>query len=185
MNKKELRKVYKEKRQELSSEQKKVLSKQIAERLINEFDLTDKRISIFLPIERFSEINSWEIINEVTAEFILPVIKGNNDLVHIKYESTDQIEVSDWGIPEPTYGIECKTDSIDIVLVPLLAIDTRGYRVGYGKGFYDRFLSSCKRECVFIGLNYFELIERIDDVHDGDVPLHYCVSPNKINSFKI
>lgn len=185
MKKKQLRITYKEKRKELSSSDKDLLSAQITERLINEFDLTGKRISIFLPIERFSEIDSWKIINAVDAEYILPVIKGKDELVHIQYESKDQIEISDWGIPEPTFGTACETDSIDIVLVPLLAIDTKGYRVGYGKGFYDRFLAACNRDCIFIGLNYFDPIESIDDVHSGDVALHYCVSPEKIISFKI
>lgn len=58
-----------------------------------------------------------------------------------------------------------------------------GNRVGYGKGFYDKFLSDCKPDVIRIGLSFFEIEENIDDVFEGDVKLDYCVTPNHIHSF--
>ena len=70
-----------------------------------------------------------------------------------------------------------------MVLVPLLAFDSKGYRVGYGKGFYDRFLKQCRNDCVKIGLSYFEPIDAINDAGEFDVPLDFCITPQKAYVF--
>jgi len=66
------------------------------------------------------------------------------------------------------------------VLVPLLCFDRRGHRVGYGRGYYDRFLARCRHDCKKIGLSFFEPLAEIDDVHEGDVELNYCVTPDGV-----
>ena len=63
-----------------------------------------------------------------------------------------------------------------MVLVPGVCFDRDGHRVGYGKGFYDRFLKTCRPDCVKIGLSFFEPVEKIDDVHNGDIALDFLVS---------
>ena len=70
-----------------------------------------------------------------------------------------------------------------MVFVPLLAFDKKGHRVGYGKGFYDKFLSECKPDAIKIGLSFFEPEELITDVFESDVKLDYCVTPNSIHAF--
>ena len=72
---------------------------------------------------------------------------------------------------------------MDIVLVPLLVVDSFGNRVGYGKGVYDRMLASCSVKTIFIGLSLFELVEQIEDVDAYDVPLTYCITPTKCIAF--
>jgi 5-formyltetrahydrofolate cyclo-ligase len=72
---------------------------------------------------------------------------------------------------------------IDVVFVPLLAYDKQGNRVGYGKGFYDKFLSLCKPEVVKIGLSFFEPEDLIDDVFENDVKLDYCVTSERVICF--
>ena len=72
---------------------------------------------------------------------------------------------------------------IDLVFVPLLAFDTNGFRVGYGKGFYDRWLAECKSSCIKVGFGYFEPIESIDDRNEFDVPLNFCITPYRIYEF--
>jgi len=67
--------------------------------------------------------------------------------------------------------------------VPLLAVDKKGYRVGYGKGFYDKFLPSCKKECLKIGFSYFEPVDEITDKDQFDVPLELCITPHNIYVF--
>ena len=64
---------------------------------------------------------------------------------------------------------------IDVVLVPLLCSDGQGYRVGYGKGFYDRFLVKCRPDCRKIGLSYFPPVDRIEDVTESDVKMDEVV----------
>ena len=65
----------------------------------------------------------------------------------------------------------------------MLICDARGNRIGYGKGFYDRFLTNCKPETVKIGLSFFGPEVEISDVFESDVRLDYCVTPNKSYAF--
>jgi 5-formyltetrahydrofolate cyclo-ligase len=67
--------------------------------------------------------------------------------------------------------------------VPLLAFDEKGFRVGYGKGFYDRFLKQCKDGGIKIGLSYFNPIDTIEDAGEFDVPLNFCITPQKVYVF--
>ena len=69
------------------------------------------------------------------------------------------------------------------MFVPLLAYDKLGNRVGYGKVFYDQFLSECSPETLKIGLSFFEPEEQINDVFENDIQLDYCVSPHTIFKF--
>lgn len=184
MNKKEIRQFYKQKRGELTEQERETASLKIYNQVRELFDLTTKNVSIFLPIQRFQEINTWHFLKELKrTHFFLPVVKGPDLLVHIGYENPNQIEVSQWGIPEPIYGTEVEPNLFDYVLVPLLAIDKKGYRVGYGKGFYDQFLRQCNANCKFIGLSYFDPIDQIIDLHEADVPLHYCITSSQVFTF--
>jgi 5-formyltetrahydrofolate cyclo-ligase len=69
------------------------------------------------------------------------------------------------------------------VLIPLLAFDRKGHRVGYGKGYYDRFLRTCRKDVVKIGFSYFDPVEKIEDASRYDVRLNYCITPNDIYRF--
>jgi 5-formyltetrahydrofolate cyclo-ligase len=97
-------------------------------------------------------------------------------------EETDY-QQNDYGIAEPVNGIYISPAEIDIVFVPLLAFDKKGYRVGYGKGYYDRFLSSCRKDVVKVGFSYFEPVDHIEDINEFDVPLSLCITPNKLYEF--
>ncbi len=75
------------------------------------------------------------------------------------------------GIPEPDNGVQVLPGQIDVVFVPLLAFDSAGHRVGYGKGMYDGFLRKCKPDVLAIGLSMFQpLPERIADSWEGMCP---------------
>lgn len=183
MLKKELREKYKAIRSKLSNKERSKLSEKILSRLKREFDFENKVISIFLPIDRFSEIITWSLLEDSSYIKVLPVLDGTGGLKHIKYIGKEQIKVSDWGIPEPYFGEEYQSNEIDLVIVPLLAINKKGYRVGYGKGFYDGFLANCKPDCQFVGVGFYDEFEEIDDLDDNDISLHYLVTPNKLYSF--
>jgi 5-formyltetrahydrofolate cyclo-ligase len=106
------------------------------------------------------------------------------------YLLTDEtiIKKNAYNIPEPVDDPEASGEvpdsKIDVVFVPLLAFDKCGHRVGYGKGFYDRFLSKCKTDVVTIGLSFFEAKDEILDVNPNDFALNYCVTPLKVYQFK-
>jgi len=88
-----------------------------------------------------------------------------------------------WGISEPFTGEIIDDKEIDLVLVPLLCFDEMGYRVGYGNGYYDKFLANCRKDCLKVGVSFFEPIGEIEDVREFDIRLDYCVTPEKVWRF--
>jgi 5-formyltetrahydrofolate cyclo-ligase len=114
---------------------------------------------------------------------VLPRCQENHTLKHFLFEHQSQLSINHMGIPEPQSGKVVPTKNIDIIFVPLLALDKNGNRVGYGKGYYDRFLKKCRTNCTFIGLHLFEEFVEISDLNITDVPLHYCVTPEQIKRF--
>lgn len=187
MTKKEYRKIYLKMRMEMSDAEQKNASAKIIESLIEAVDLRNKKISLYLPIKAKKEIDTWILINQqnlLNSTIALPVSDFNsNTLKHIALESSEQLATNQYGIQEPTNGIELNEQEFDLVIVPLLAFDKQGFRVGYGKGFYDRFLSKCSPKCLFIGLSFFEACDAIDDINEFDIPLHLCITPNQIYHF--
>lgn len=187
MTKDECRKLFSEKRKRLSESELESASEKIILQLLKHTDLTGKTISIFLPIPAKREIDTFPLLerkNELTARFALPVADFSSGTIqHLEYENKQQLVPNNYGIPEPLNGKIIAPAEIDIVIVPLLCFDLKGYRVGYGKGFYDRFLSTCRNDCQFIGLSVFEPIEMISDADEHDVPLHTCITPEKIYRF--
>jgi 5-formyltetrahydrofolate cyclo-ligase len=188
MTKAELRKVYLEKRKEITPGQLSRFSEAICEIALSNFQLEEKTVSLFLPIERQKEINTyliWEKGKNIGARIAVPKANFENNLLkHYLFENYDQLEVNSIGIPEPKKGKLIPVNQLDIVFVPLLVIDKQGHRVGYGKGFYDRFLHKCAPHCQFIGLNLFDPIDEITDVLPTDIRLHGLITPAKFIRFE-
>jgi 5-formyltetrahydrofolate cyclo-ligase len=106
-------------------------------------------------------------------------------LTHFLYEQNKTTFItSKLGIQEPENGEIITPENIDYVLTPLLALDKNGMRVGYGKGVYDTFFKNCSAETLKIGLHYFDITQKIEDTNDFDVPLNYCITPEKIFHFE-
>lgn len=177
-----LRVIYKDLRTRISIEERERLSKNIFKLISSNFELSGKNISIFLPIKRLREVNTWPLINTTDANFFLPVVK-NKELKHVQFENKSQLKLSSWGIEEPIYGNEVQADIFDYVIVPLLAYDSNGNRIGYGAGFYDNFLKFCNSKCIFIGVSFFGPEDGLIETYPTDIPLHYCVTPTKLISF--
>ena len=84
-----------------------------------------------------------------------------------------------WGIPEPKQDVIITPETIDVVFVPLLAYDKYGNRIGYGGGYYDRFLSECRGETLKIGLSYFPPENNFYALRNAtDVFLDYTITPS-------
>ena len=170
-------------RKALSNKVRNQYSKQIADQLMHYFSLEGKTVSVFMNIQSFAEVNTSFYFNAGAKQLVLPVVQDEGELKHFIYESEEQIRISDWGIPEPTYGEQLEEGKIDLVIVPMVIADKRGYRVGYGKGFYDNFLKKCRKDCQFVGVCFYDPIEEIEDVHENDIRLHACVTPSAVHSF--
>lgn len=189
MTKAELRKYYLDRRKTLPPGALAKISDAVVLNLFKHFQFENKKVSLFLPIERTKEINTykiWEKALSFGAEVAVPKINPKTlELKHLIFETEDQLEISPWGIPEPSKGRIIAAEHFDLVIVPLLAVDIQGNRVGYGKGYYDRFLAKCSPRCKFIGLNHFEPLEElISDVHSSDIKLHSCITPDHVYRFE-
>lgn len=185
MTKKQIREKYKQLRKSLSNKDE--LSEQILNRLQDHFTIQNKRLSVFVPIENLNEIDTWKLLNQSENElyFCLPKMDPNSkELTHFLYESPEQLERNTWGILEPKDGKKIETDQLDIILVPLLAYDLMGNRIGYGGGYYDRFLAQCRTDAVKIGLSFFEPENSLPELEPTDIPLDFCINPRKIYEFK-
>ncbi len=187
MNKNELRKQFLLKRQQIPPHFLHEKSQAISQNFFNHFDLRKiKKLHLFLPIIKQNEINTWLIIDQIKQNYpyITPIISKSNFQTYsmesyILHPHT-KIVYNKIGLPEPINAIKCPDDTIDMILIPLLCFDKQGFRVGYGKGFYDRFLKKCKKDIIKIGLSFFEPVEKIDDVNKNDVKIDFSVMSDNV-----
>jgi 5-formyltetrahydrofolate cyclo-ligase len=189
MLKKDARYQYRKKRENITQTDKQKWDDLI---LINfqeaRFPFLDYVLS-FYPIEQNNETDTF---------LITDYLHFKNPNLHICYARTDLtnhtmeaiecnadsiFEANAFNIPEPIDTTIVDSQLIDLVIVPLLAFDKKGNRVGYGKGFYDRYLKSCRNDCIKIGLCYFEPIDSIEDANEFDVPLDFCITPQRTYVF--
>jgi len=188
MNKNTLRQTYKARRNELTADQIEDLSLAIANQCLR-LPIWDKvNFHLFLSIETKKEINT-EYLLQVLAGKDKNIILSKSDfksgeMAHFLLTDNTKLRVNGYGIPEPEGGIQVSEAQLDVVFVPLLAFDENGNRVGYGKGFYDRFLQQCKTDVIKIGLSFFEAESTIEDVNSQDMALDFCITPHKIYQFK-
>ncbi|MDR0263084.1 MAG: 5-formyltetrahydrofolate cyclo-ligase [Sphingobacterium sp.] len=188
-SKKELRLEYKIKRCQLSLDVEIALN----ELLLFQFTKVDLSkiafLHIFIPIEKYHEPNTYPIINYVQQVFpqIKIVVSRSNfedcSMQHYILDEHTLFETNKWGISEPISGVQVASSAIDMIIVPLLIFDLFGYRVGYGKGFYDRFFSGCKVDVQRVGLSFFDPIDVIWDKNEYDVQLTQAITPNRIYHF--
>jgi len=183
-----VRKTYLKKRQELSSSKFKEESSQLVQKTI---ELIKKYkpecIHCFLPIHSKGEINTILIIQycwKNNINVVVPVSNfENGTLKNAEFRPHTKTKQTKNNITEPIDPIWEKNDNIDIVITPLLAFDPKGYRVGYGKGFYDRFFASLHKDAKRIGISLFKPCKGIENLTKQDIPLTHCVTPNKTYSF--
>lgn len=190
MKKAELRKIYLAGRKKLLSAERTGESRAIAARFFQYFDLTEiEFLHCFLPIEKFNEIETPIILRKIWREFpnietLAPRVNfQTGEIENLKYTPATELARNVWGIAEPIGNELIAAEKIDLVLTPLLGCDQKGFRVGYGKGFYDKFLRRCRRDCLKIGLSYFEPTQTIADINEFDVKLDYCVTPENVYDF--
>lgn len=192
MNKSEIRKIRLANQKRISAAHRECLSGKISKRFFSNFDLTRTNfLHCFLPIEKFNEIDTRFIFRRIWRDFpsietLAPRVDfQTNEIENLKFAPEIELVRNAWAIDEPTGGETVETKKIDVVLVPLLAFDARGFRVGYGRGFYDRFLKNCRADCLKIGLSYFAPVEEISDAENFDVKLNFCVTPHEVIQTKI
>ena len=182
MTKKEARIKYKKLRLDLTASQIEEMSLAIANNLLL-LDIWDKSYyHLFLTIEELKEVNTECILHILQGKDKEIVVAKSDfetlNMTHFLLTDATKFKKNKYNISEPIEGIEVPINKIDVVFVPLLAVDKKGNRVGYGKGFYDVFLSKCNPQTIKIGLSFFEPEEIIESI-STDIILNYCVTPKK------
>ena len=188
--KNQLRKAFFEKRESLST----AAYWDLNDRLLQELAKIDwskfQYIHIFLPIKERKEIDTFEIISFFRQHFpnvnlVVPKTDFlNKTMEHIRFDHEHTIlQKNKYHIPEPVFGDSIPNELIDAVFVPLLIFDETGNRIGYGGGFYDRFLAKCRKETFKVGLSLFDPILDHIEKDPFDVKLDACITPHQIFYF--
>jgi 5-formyltetrahydrofolate cyclo-ligase len=190
MTKKELRQLYKQKRTSLAESER----LRMDDLLLIQFQQVEIPYDVttllsYWPLQQHTEVNTHLMTDYL--QFRMPGLQiaypiadfSDHSMKIMAVDDDTNFKVNEYGIAEPVDGTEIEPATIDMIFVPLLAFDQKGYRVGYGKGFYDRFLSKCREDIIRVGFSFFEPIEGIDDIGQFDVPLNIGVTPNRIYEF--
>lgn len=188
MNKETARSIYKAKRKELTAAEIHVASEAIVKHvLFSEICKHARVVHIFIPIPNKAEVDTHLLIDAFFKH--QPEIKlatsiiVEGDLMHTYINADTTYKDNAWHIPEPIERNLLSEKDIDVVFLPLLAFDIKGNRVGYGKGFYDRFLQKCKPDVIKIGLSLFEPTEELIEADAWDVPMDWAVTPKGVMAF--
>ncbi|WP_316819543.1 5-formyltetrahydrofolate cyclo-ligase [Pedobacter gandavensis] len=165
---------------------------ELSEKLLNQFKQLDlaevKTLHIFLPIKSQNEPNTFLIIDWLkkyhpALKIVIPRADFETSLMtHHYFEGMEDLELNAYQILEPAKA-KIHSGEIEMVIVPLIAFDKNGYRVGYGKGFYDRFLSGIQTKKI--GLSLLDELVEIDNVNEHDVRLDQCLTPDKVYTFPL
>ncbi len=190
MTKKELRRLYRDKRTALSEKER----LQMDDLLLIQFQQVEIPFEVNLllsywPLQQHTEVNTHLMTDYLQfrmpgLQLAYPVANFTDHSMKVMVINDDtDFRINEYGIAEPVNGTEVAPRAIGMVFVPLLAFDARGYRVGYGKGFYDRLLARCSNDIIKVGFSFFEPVPAIADIDAFDVPLSIGITPNKIYEF--
>lgn len=141
-----------------------------------------KTVHTFLPMTGRGEPDILPFISAAVASgvgFIVPeVVPGSLEMNHHWYNPETELQKGHWGVDVPAIPDIADPNLAEVVLVPMLLADRNGYRIGYGKGYYDFFLA--RLDALFVGVCYDE--EVIDAIpHEShDIPLHYIITDNRL-----
>jgi 5-formyltetrahydrofolate cyclo-ligase len=187
-----LRTLYLHRRNLLTSTEYEKYNAQIVETLsVLLRSISFSTVHTFLPQTKKKEIDTLRIISMIRENYkntriIVPRVRtGTRQMEHYLLTLESKLIFNRWLIPEPdpSSSEPMETSVIDLVLIPLLAYDERGFRAGYGGGYYDRFLSECRQDTIKIGLSFFDPVDKIQDIDIYDIPMDYCVTPNQVIRF--
>ena len=128
------------------------------------------------------EVNVLEILKKFENQkylISLPKVKNNSFMNFFTWSQNDPLIINKYGIPEP---VSSKIVYPDVLLVPLVAFDKKLNRLGYGGGFYDRYLKRIKniKKTIIIGLAYsFQKVKKIP-INKNDIKLDFIVTEKKV-----
>jgi 5-formyltetrahydrofolate cyclo-ligase len=168
--KNQIRKEIRKKRESMTREEVISKSRKITEKFLNsEYYQNAETIMSYISIK--NEIDMTEINRRVLEDrktLLFPVIEGEY-IKALKIDSLEKFEEKKIGVIEPVCGEESEKTDIDLIIVPGVAFDKRGNRIGFGKGYYDRFLKGYRGKKIALAYE-FQLVDSIKtEEHDERV----------------
>ena len=189
MRKTEIRKYFKEKRQALTDRDVNVYQDILLIRFQELHLPYIHYLHAYIPKPDSKEpdpapLLDWMQVRDPGLRMVYAAINDADcSMKHFMFDDNTAFRLNQFGIPEPTGGIELESTQLDAIIIPLLAFDVNGNRVGYGKGYYDRFLANCREDVLKIGLSYFPPVYYIDDIENFDKKLDFCITPESVYAF--
>jgi len=187
-----IRELYNLKRKMIPEHSRVAMDHKIREKFYDTFDFTPVQlVHSYLPIKNKIEVDTFPILQQLSSDFLhlkiaVPfAILSDRTLKHFYWKPGDPLVENHWGIPEPDPDLSDPVNikDIDLVIVPLLAYDLKGHRVGYGAGYYDRFLADCNDETLIVGLSHFLHEDQWIKSEEYDIDLDYCITPEQVYKF--
>ena len=178
MNKSEIRKKILRIREKKNFKNFKISFESILKILQNE-NIKGKNIGGYYPYN--NEVDGMKILKEFEKKsysISLPKIKKNFQMDFFEWSTENPFTINQYGIPEP---VSNKVNYPDILLVPIVAFDNHRNRIGYGGGFYDRYINKIKKKkkIMTIGLAYsFQRVKKIP-VEKNDIKLDFIITEKK------
>lgn len=178
--------MFRDKRIALTSDEKEKLNAGILQQFKKVSFPSLQFVHSFISSEKLGEPDTSQLIKFLKLQFqglaiVAPKVDWNSmKMENILLQDENLLEQNRYGIDEPPLGVVVKPEEIDMVIVPLLAFDKSGFRVGYGKGFYDRFLKECRKDTLRIGISFFNPIKSIEDKDEFDISLTHCCTSDQL-----
>lgn len=137
-------------------------------------------IHCYVSMNKRREVNTHPLIKQMLAngkKVVVPITQmETGTLTHLRLHSFDDLKENTWGVLEPVGGEQIEIDALELVIVPMAGGDRQKNRIGYGKGFYDRFLDEV--ECPTVGLTFEECMVEEIPTEPFDVPLGAVITGN-------
>lgn len=144
-------------RNEITEQQHREWSDRIIQTLKVQSEFQEaKTVHCYVSMNKRREVDTHSMLKELVdsqKQVAVPVMEfGSNRLHHHRLKSFEELVPNDWGVPEPVNIRPIQPTEFDLIIVPMAGGDEQCNRMGYGKGYYDRFLKEA--ECPAIGLSY-------------------------------
>ncbi len=185
MTKQELRHLYKQKRNSLTDKQLALYN----DLMLLQFQQMElpyvSQVASYYPLESYNEPDTFLLTRYLSfqnpqIQIAYPKVLDNGSMHMVIATPDSEYAENEHGINELTEGEIMQPNTIELIIVPTLCCNYKGHRVGYGKGFYDKYLTQCNHTVITIGLCYFDPVATITDLQQFDVPLTYCLTPDVV-----
>lgn len=139
-------------------------------------------VHCYVSMNKRREVNTHPLIKQMLSsdkQVVVPITHPDTGtLTHHELCFYKDLKPNKWGVPEPNGGAEVPVTNLDVVVIPMVGGDEKCNRIGYGGGFYDRFLKNVT--CPKVGLSFEQNVLTKLPVESFDIPLDYIITEERI-----